>query len=69
MTDSKTIKPPAQTVAVKKETAQSGVLPERARKAAAALGLDAGRCLGWAERPDGAVVIVARDGRKFVWRP
>jgi hypothetical protein len=71
MADSKPIKAPpaAQTAAVKKETAPSGALPERVRKAAAALGLEAGRCLEWAERPDGALVIVAGDGRKFVWRP
>lgn len=44
-------------------------LPPFALQAAVKLGIDAAALQGWAQRPDGSVVLLCANGMKFVVAP
>lgn len=44
-------------------------LPPFAQQAAAKLGIDGSALQGWAQRPDGSVVLLCVNGMKFVVTP
>ena len=44
-------------------------LPLFVEQAAARLGMDAAQLRGWAQRPDGSVMLLCANGMKFVVTP